>query len=203
MFVFSTPSPRDGKNCRINRYEKKKAKKKRRTGFIFAKLHPSPSSSPTNRLSYPLLMIEGRARGLRWSECHVGPGCLRSNVQCLLAHWSKASLLARGANDRGGSSGSSQCKGVCKKKHCWRWTVLVLVPLTLSLSLSLSLCGQIWNVCVCGRGVGRALLQDSWLPPTRAGLFLLCVVLVLSCLYRDVDYLVTTVQEVTRSKPGV
>lgn len=58
------------------------------------------------------------------------------------------------------------------------------------------------SVRVCIRGVGRALLQDSWLP-NEGRAFLLCVVCVFSCLYRDVIYLVTTVEEVTRSNPGV
>lgn len=75
------------------------------------------------------------------------------------------------------------------------------LPLSLSLSFSVHVC-----VSVRERGVCRALLQDSWLPPTRAGLFF-CFSRV-SCVYflvynRDVTYLVTTVQEVTRSNQGV
>lgn len=39
--------------------------------------------------------------------------------------------------------------------------------------------------CMCVRGVGRALLQDSWLP-IEGRAFLLCVVRVFACLYCDV-----------------
>lgn len=46
--------------------------------------------------------------------------------------------------------------------------------------------------------MGRALLQDSWLP-NEGRAFLLCVVPVFSCLYRDVIYLVTTVREVIQA----
>lgn len=55
----------------------------------------------------------------------------------------------------------------------------------LPLSLPVFLCACVCVLCVSvrERGVCRALLQDSWLPPTRAGLFFFpCVIRVLSCL---------------------
>ena len=197
----------------------KKAKKERKTGFCL----------PTYTLPHPLLqlidcripdewlMTEGgasvgeRERGVRvpCEQLDLNPGCLSSNILYLLAHWTEALVLARGANKPEGSSGSSQCKRVLKKKkkYCWHWTVLV-PPSPLSLrvcSVRVHSCVCMWanvkhervcscvSVCVCVRGGWVELCCRTAGYPMRAGLFLLCVVRVFSCLYRDVIYLLTTV----------
>lgn len=119
----------------------------RKTGFCLPSYTlPHPPLQLTDCLIPDKRLIpEGEVRERRWSECHVNQGCLISNILYLLAHWTEALLLARGANKPERSSGSSKFKGVFKK------ILLALNRATAppSLSLSVCACGQMRNVSVC------------------------------------------------------